>query len=155
MVRARHDQSTGDLFEWQPPQVAVGYNADVAGRGALDSQISRLVGRALRDSRDDGKSRTEIARRMSAYLDRPISETMLNKWCSESADEHRIPLDAFIALIHATGINELLGFVPEKFGFAVVPEKYADIIEISLIEDHERDIAARKAALQVRLKARR
>jgi hypothetical protein len=36
-----------------------------------------------------------------------------------------------------------------------VPEKYADIIEISLIEEHERDIAARKTALIARSKGKR
>ncbi|WP_287093156.1 hypothetical protein [Mesorhizobium sp.] len=147
---------TSDLFEWEPPQVAVGYTPDVVGRGGLDSQISRLVGRALRDCRDEGKgSRADIARRMSAYLDRPVSEGILNKWSSESSGEHRIPLDAFIALIDATQANALLGFIPSMFGFAVVPEKYADLIEIHLIEEHERDIAARKTALQVRWKAKR
>ncbi|RWC58887.1 hypothetical protein [Mesorhizobium sp.] len=156
MARSRNDHLTNDLFEWEPPQVAVGYTPDVVGRGELDSQISRLVGRALRDCRDEGQgSRADIARRMSAYLNRPVSEGILNKWSSESSDEHRIPLDAFIALIEATKANDLLGFVPSKFGFAVVPEKYADLIEIHLIEEHERDIAARKTALQVRWKAKR
>lgn len=156
MVRARHDSLTADLFDWEPPQIAVGYSADVVGRGNLDSQISRLVGRALRDCRDDGiGSRADVARRMTAYLGRTISETMLNKWSSENSDDHRIPLDAFIALIEATEATDLLGFVPGRFGFAVVPDKYADIIEIHLIEEHERDVAARKAALLARAKAKR
>ncbi|ESY48977.1 MULTISPECIES: hypothetical protein [unclassified Mesorhizobium] len=156
MVRSRRDQLTADLFEWEPPKVAVGYAADVAGRGDLDNQISRLVSRALRDCRDEGKgSRADIARSMTVYLGRQVSEGMLNKWSSESSDEHRIPLDAFIALIDASQADGLLGFVPEKFGYAVVPEKYADIIEISLIEEHERDIAARKTALIARSKSKR
>ncbi|TIV64909.1 MAG: hypothetical protein E5V89_28875, partial [Mesorhizobium sp.] len=139
---SRRDILTADLFDWEPPKVAVGYAPDVAGRGGLDNQISRLVSRALRDCRDEGNgSRADVARRMSAYLDRQISEGILNKWSSESSDEHRIPLDAFIALIDATQAEALLGFIAEKFGFAVVPAKYADIIELSLIEDHERDIA--------------
>lgn len=156
MVRARHDNLTADLLAWEPPQVAVGYSADVTGRGNLDSQISRLVGRALRDCRDDGiGSRTDVARRMTTYLGRTISETMLNKWSSENSGDHRIPLDAFIALIEATGAEGLLGFVPARFGFAVVPEKYADIIEDHLLNEHERDVAARRAALQARIKAKR
>lgn len=156
MVRARQDLLTADLFDWEPPKVAVGYSPDVAGRGDLDSQISRLVGRALRDCRDDGNgSRADVARRMSAYLDRTISEGILNKWSSESSDEHRIPLDAFIALIEATQAEDLLGFIAGKFGYAVVPAKYADIIELSLIEDHEREIAARKSALLARSRAKR
>ncbi|TIW27774.1 MAG: hypothetical protein E5V63_08255 [Mesorhizobium sp.] len=153
---SRRDILTADLFDWEPPKVAVGYAPDVAGRGGLDNQISRLVSRALRDCRDEGNgSRADVARRMSAYLDRQISEGILNKWSSESSDEHRIPLDAFIALIDATQAEALLGFIAEKFGFAVVPAKYADIIELSLIEDHERDIAARKAALLARSRAKR
>ncbi len=156
MVRRARDTHTSDLFSWEPPQVAVGYSDDVAGRGALENKVARLVGRALRDARDDGKgSRAEIARKMSAYLDRPVSEAMVNKWAGEASGEHRIPLDAFIALIHATEADGLLGFVPGLFGFAVVPAKYADLIELQLIDEHERDIAARKAALQARWKAKR
>jgi len=152
----RRDTLTSDLFDWQPPQVAVGYSGDVAGRGALDSQISRLVSRALRDARDEGKgSRTDIAKAMSAELRRPISDAMLNKWSAESSGEHRIPLDAFIALIKTTEADGLLGFIPSLFGYAVVPERYADIIEMHLIDEHERDIAARKAALQARWRAKR
>lgn len=154
-MRDRRDALTGDLMQWQPPQVAVGYADDVTGRGSLDSKISRLVGRALRDSRDAGASRAAIAQRMSSYLGRPISEAMLNKWSSESSDEHRIPLDAFIALIEAAQATELLGFVPSLFGHAVVDERYADIIELHLIEDHQRDIEARKAALAARVRAKR
>src|SRR5690606_25756145 len=101
---------TSDLFSWEPPQVSVGYSADVVGRGELENQISRLVGRALRDCRDEGVgSRADVARRMSAYLNRPVSESMLNKWSSENSGEHRIPLDAYIALIEATKANDLLG----------------------------------------------
>ena len=152
----RRDNQTKELFEWEPPQVAVGYTPDVAGRGSLDSKISRLIGRALRDARDERNlTRAEIARRMTAYLDRTISEAMLNKWSSESSGEHRIQLDAFIALIDVADVKDLLGFVPSLFGHAVVPERYADIIEINLIEEHQRDMDARKATLIARAKAKR
>lgn len=155
-MNRRRDTMTGDLFQWQPPQVAVGYGADVAGRGDLDSKISRLVGRALRDCRDEGQgSRAAIAQRMSAHLGRPVSEDMLNKWSSESSGSHRIPLDAFIALIEATQATDLLGFMPSLFGFAVVPERYADIIELHLLDEHQRDLDARKAALAARVRAKR
>ena len=49
MAPRPHCPLTGDLFDWQPPQVAVGYSADVAGRGRLDNKIARLIGQALRD----------------------------------------------------------------------------------------------------------
>jgi hypothetical protein len=140
--------NTRDLFSWQPPQVAVGYAEEVAGKGPLQNRIARLVSRALRDARDDrGLGRGEIARRMTDELGRKVSEDVLDKWSSEAAEAHRIPLDAFIALIAATGANELLGFVPGLLGFVVVPKKYKAFIDLQLLEDHERDVAAHKAKI--------
>lgn len=151
----RRDPNTLDLFDWHPPKVAAGYNDDVMGRGALDNKIARLVSRALRDARDGGMKRPEIAKAISEYLDRPVSATMLDKWASEGSGEHRIPLDAFIALIHATEATGLLGFIPGLFGFVAVPKRYEAIIELHLIEDHESEIAARKAAIRANLGSRR
>lgn len=155
MARRPHCPLTGDLFDWQPPQVAVGYSADVAGRGRLDNKIARLIGQALRDARDDGQSRTQIARAMSDYLGRSISEAMLNKWSSESSDEHRIPLDAFIALVAATGAKDLLGFAPGEFGLTVIASEYAEMIRLQLIRDKRQELEAQERVLEAKLKARR
>ena len=153
---AKHrDPLTKDLFSWEPPKVAVGYSAEVAGRGPLDNRIARIIGQALRDARDDGKNRSLIAQRMSAYLGRTISEAMLNKWTSEGSEDHRIPLDAFIALVHATGAQELLGFVPGEFGLTVIEHEYAELIEERLLDDHIEEMQARRQVLAARRKARR
>lgn len=151
----KRDSLTADLFAWEPPQVAAGYSDDVAGRGTLDSRIARLVGRALRGAKDNDTGRKQIAQAMSAYLGRAVSGSILDKWASEASTEHRIPLDAFIALVHATGETDLLGFLPSLFGYAVVPEKYREIVELHLIEEHEAEITARKQALHARLRSRR
>lgn len=152
----RRDPLTKDLFEWTPPQVAIRYEEGVTGRGSLDNQIARLVARALRDARDDNKSRSEIADSMSKYLKRSISAAMLDKWASEASEEHRIPLDAFIALVHATDARELLGFVPGMFGLTVIENEYADLIEDKLLEDHIEELQARRQMLSAqRKKARR
>lgn len=156
MVRTRHrDPLTQDLFEWQPPKVAVGYGDEVAGRGRLDNRIARLIGQALRDARDDGKTRPAVAKAMSDYLGRAISEAMLNKWSSEGSEDHRIPLDAFIALVEATGAKELLGFVPGMFGLTVIESEYAELIEERLLDDHIEEMQARRQVLAARRKARR
>ncbi len=155
MARRPHCPLTGDLFDWQPPHVAVGYSADVAGRGRLDNKIARLIGQALRDARDDGQSRAQIARAMSDYLGRSISEAMLNKWSSESSDEHRIPLDAFIALVAATGAKDLLGFAPGEFGMAVIASKYAKLIRRQLLRDKRHEIEAQERLLEAEIKANR
>lgn len=152
---ARRDTLTADLFAWEPPQVAAGYSEDVAGRGALDNRIARSISRALKDAKENGRTRAEIALRMSEFLGRTISEDMLNKWSSEASGQHRISLDAFIALVEATGAHELLGLVTNGFGFVAVPERYRDLIELHLIEEHEREIASRRQALEARVRAKR
>lgn len=151
----RRDPLTKDLFEWTPPQLAIRYDEGVTGRGSLDNKIARLIGHALRDARDNGKSRLEIATEMSRYLGRSVSSAMLDKWASEASEEHRISLDAFIALVSSTGARELLGFVPGMFGLTVIEEEYADLIEDKLIEDHIEELEARRKMLTAKRKARR
>jgi hypothetical protein len=153
---ARHrDPLTKDLFAWEPPKVAVGYGPEVTGRGPLDNRIARIISQALRDARDDGLTRAEVCKAMAAYLQRPISEAMLNKWSSEGSEDHRIPLDAFIALVHATQAKELLGFVPGEFGLTVIEDEYAELIEARLLDDHIEEMQARRQMLAARRKARR
>jgi len=153
---ARHrDTLTKDLFSWQPPQVAVGYSADVIGRGPLDNRIARAISQALRDARDDGRSRSDVAEVMSKYLRRSISEAMLNKWSSEGSDQHRIPLDAFMALVHASGAKSLLGFIAGEFGLTVIEDEYAELIEAQLLDEHLEEMQARRAALSAKRRARR
>lgn len=155
MIKRRDDRHTLDLFDWEPPQVTAGYGPEVAGRGGLSQQISRLVAQALRDAADAGTSRADIVATLTKSLGRRVSVDMLNKWSSEAGEDHRIPFDAFIALVEATGANDLLGFAPARFGFVVVPAKYAGIIEMHLLEEQEAQLAARKAALAAKWKAAR
>jgi hypothetical protein len=155
-MNRRRDTRTLDLLAWEPASVVAAYADDVAGKGALDNRIARLVSRALRDAKDDhGLSRDQVAELMSGYLQREISAAQLNHWASEANDDRRIPLDAFAALIHATGADQLLGFLPNLFGFVAVPARYADLIELHEIEEHERQVAARKAAVQSKMRAAR
>lgn len=154
MVRHR-DPLTKDLFAWEPPQIGVGYGGEVTGRGPLDNRIARVIGQALRDARDDGLSRAEVARRMSANLGRTISEAMLNKWSSEGSEDHRIPLEAFIGLVHATGNKQLLGFAPGEFGLTVIESEYAELVRLHLLREKRQELEAQEQAIMARLKARR
>lgn len=149
----RRDTRTADLLTWTPPEVAVGYEAGVAGRGSLDNQIARLLSRALRDVRDEkGHSRAVVAGLMTLELHRKITEDQLEKWTSEASSSHRIPLDAFVALVKVTEAADLLGFIPSILGFVVVPQKYAEIIELHLLEEKQRELTAATDAVRARLK---
>lgn len=156
MVRDRGDRLTSDLLAWEPPQVAVGYPDDVAGKGAVSNRIARLISRAMRDARDERSlDRQFIAKALTQELGRTVSVDMLDKWSSEASEGHRVPLDAFVALIKVTDATELLGFIPGLFGFAVVEQKYEAIIELQLIEEHERDLDALKARALAKVRSQR
>jgi len=153
---ARHrDPLTKDLFDWQPPKVAVGYSADVIGRGRLDNKIARIIAHALRDAREEGMTRAAVSRGLSDFLGRPISEAMLNKWSSEGSEDHRIPLDAFIGLVQVTGARDLLGFVPGEFGLTVIEDEYAELIRLHMIREKKAQLDAEEQMLMARWKAKR
>jgi hypothetical protein len=148
----RRDLATPDLFAWQPPKVAAGFDDGALSGNRLGSKISRAVALALKAS---GKSRSEVARLMSAELGQPVSADMLDAYASEAKESHRITLERFVALITVTGCVDLIGFVAGLFGQVVVPERYAALIELHLIEEHEREVTRRKEAVQAKWRAGR
>ncbi len=151
MARAP-DRNTLDLFrDWEPPRIAVG-PSDTETRGPLDLVITRLISTAIKKSE---RSREDIAQHVSAYLGRPVSKDTLDAWASPAKANNRIPLDAFVALIDATGDHDLLGWLPAQHGYVVVPARYADLIELHLLEEREAEIARRKAAVQARYRGGR
>ncbi len=139
----------------RPPRVAVGYPDEVAGRGELPNQIARLVSRALRDAKDEGLTRADVAAGISRELGRKVTESTLEGWASEADTAHRIPFDAFTALVKVTGVVDLLGFMPGLSGFVVVPRKYMAVIELQLLEEFERELADHKAKLLADVRALR
>lgn len=153
---SRRDPHTKDLFvDWQPPVVAEGFDVKVAGLGSIENRIARLLSHALKNAADERQiTRAEVAAMLSLDLHRTISEDTLNKWASEAATGHRIPLDAFCSLVRVLEARELVGFVPSILGYVAVPKKYEDIIELHLIEEHERDLLVRKQSLSARLRGR-
>lgn len=156
MVRDRGDRLTRDLLSYEPPQVAIGYAPDVAGKGELGNQVARVVSRALRDARDDkGLGRAEIAQQMTSILGRSVSKDTLDQWASEAGEDRRIPVDAFIALIRATGARELLGFIPGQFGCVVVEQKFEALIQLQMIEQQERELSAYKQRVLAAVRAAR
>lgn len=147
----RRDRITADLFDWQPPKVAVGFETELNGN-RLGSKISRAVALALKEC---GKSRAEVAARMSEELGYAVSADMLDAYASEAKEGHRITLERFIALITATGCLDLLGFVAGLFDHVMVHGRYASLIELHLIEEHEREVARLKQSVEAKWRAGR
>ena len=151
---ARRDPHTKDLFAWEPDPVAAAYPEKVAGQGSLDSQISHVVAQALRDAKEAGVARSEVASRMAKFLGRPLHHEELNKWASEATTGRRIPLDAFIALAKATNSLELVGFVAGLFDMAAVHARFVHVIEFHQLQEHQQEVEARLSVLKAKTRAR-
>jgi hypothetical protein len=144
------DPFTIDMFTgWTPPRVSVGFEPGAIPGKRVASRISRAIAKAIADS---GKSRGTIAGLMSERLGSQVTVSMLDAYCSEAKIQNNITVERFIALVHATGAIALLGFIAEEFNLAVIPRKYENVIELALIEDHQRRIDGRKKLLQAQLR---
>lgn len=148
----QRDRLTADLFEWQPPKVVAGFEPGELAGDRLGSKISRALALALKSC---GMSRADVAQAMTTKLGSPISEAMLDAYASEAKEGHRITVERFIALIEVTGCNDLLGLVAEQFDMVVVPARYAALIELHLLDEHEQEVTRRKQAVQARWRAGR
>jgi len=150
MSRTPRDPYTADMFrDWKPPRVSVGFEPGEISGNRLGSRISRAIAKAMKEC---GKDRTTIAGLMSEQLDTKITVAALEGYASEAKAGNNITVERFIALVHATGKTELLGFVADEFELAVIPKRYENVIELALIEDHERMVATRKKTLQMQLR---
>jgi len=150
MVRDRRDNLTGDLLTWEPP--AVRFDEPLVRAHTLNARFARAISLTLKEC---GLSREEVAERMSDWLGETVSRNMLDAYASEARESHQINLPRFAALIHATEDYRLLSLLPETFGFSVMPREYEEIVELWRLEETEREIARRKAALAAKWRGRR
>lgn len=145
----RRDTSTLDLFrDFVPPAVALSFQ-DAPQGGGLASRISRAIARALKDC---GKSREEIAAAMSERLGTAVTVTMLDAYASEAKAGHQITVERFVALVHATGQKQLMGFLGAEFDLSVVPSKFEPVIQLALLNSHEEQVSSYKKLLQAKIR---
>lgn len=89
--------------------------------GALAGLPSGLR-RALADAMHRLKeSRWQIAGRVSELLGREVSKPMLDAYCAESHEAHRLPADVAVAVSVVTGSHDLLGVLAQAAGCVFVP----------------------------------
>lgn len=127
------DTRTIDLFDgWTPPAVAVRFEGQRPAQVPLAQRVSRLVAQTLREC---GLERAEVARRMSAILGVEVSEHILDRYASEAADTHNIPLYRAFALAEATGDMRLIGTGLAPLGYVVIAKRYEAAIRVAMRQD--------------------
>lgn len=151
MTKRRREDQTIDMWsEFTPPDVDVQIEAEVTRGGTLDVKIARAISHAMQSS-DLG--REEIAKRMSEFLVQNVTENMLDQYASPARTDSKITLARFIALVEVTGCHDLLGFVAGFSDFAVVPDKYVDVIKLDAVEDRIAEAIRYRDTLAVKVKA--
>lgn len=132
MARARGDQRTLDLLNWQPPEVVRQFEPEQVRAASLRAAVAKAVGAALKDC---AQTRECVAEAMSEYLGEPVGKNILDAYASEAREEHVINVVRFLALVHATGDDRLLQLLVEPFGLAVIDRKYLPAIEAEMAAD--------------------
>lgn len=143
------DTTSGDLFA-----------PDSERPGALGCavEIRARMDVALDQARARGLARERIAERMSVLLGEKISVDTLNGYVAPSHQQQgrEIPFRRALAFDAALGEDVLLGLAAEKLGGRqVVSADDADLLAWARLHHEERQIAARKKALEAVLINRR
>lgn len=142
----RRDTATIDLFDVPTAPAPVG--------GSLDytRELNHVLSQAITES---GRSRYEVAGRMSELTGQDITKSMLDAWTAESKHEWRFPFEfaaAFEAACESTCLQELLG---RKRGSRILVGEDALHAELGRLDIDEARIKSRRAALKVRLSGRK
>lgn len=142
----RPGSPTGDLFA-----------NDIERPGALGCQveIAARMAVAMERARERGLTRERIAERMSYLLGEKISKETLDGYVAPSHRDREISLRRAIAFDAAIGADVLLGLAAEKLGDRhVVSADDAALLEWARLHHEERQLAARKKALEAVLMSR-
>lgn len=147
--RRQPERNQLDLLDWQPTSPVVAYEPEHVRAASLAKSLSKGISETLKSC---GRTRGEIAKAMSDYLDETVSANILNAYASEARDEHIINVVRLIALIHATRDRRLLEMIASMFGWAVIERRHLPAIEMAeLLESRaalDREVEYRRRQLK-------
>lgn len=114
--------------------------------GSLDmaAEVCAVLAKAMKEC---PLSRSEIAARMSDLVGEAISEHMLNKWTSRSAEGWRFPFEYAAAFEVATGSQALQLLLARKRGALIMTPKDGRDAEIGRAQRELKDAQKRLRAL--------
>lgn len=145
MIR-RPESLTGDLFA-----------NDIEHPGALGCQVEIMacMAMAMERARERGLTRERIAERMSYLLGEKISKETLDGYAAPSHRDRELSFKRAMAFDAAIREDVLLALYAEKIGGRhVVSADDAALLEWARLHHEERQLAARKKALEAVLMSR-
>lgn len=111
----------------------------------LDRQVASAVGRVLKD---EDRDRYDVAAAMSRVLDADVSKSMLDKYSSESSEEHNISFGRFLALIAATRRYDVLRPFLHRIGCDLVEGEEVLTVELGHVSAQIERLQARQRQLK-------
>lgn len=146
MKRGRIEHSAQlDLLSWKAPFTHATFEERLIRGNSFEHHLSRAVSVSLDEC---PLSRAEVAERMGDIMGIRISENVLNAYASPARERHQISVPHFDALVCVTGDRQLLEFLCEPRGLAVIERRYLPVVELAYLDAHQHDLARRKRALQ-------
>lgn len=140
------DTVTFDLFEVPVAPAPVGGSMQCA------EEVCAVLTDAITKS---GKSRYEVAARMSELLGREITKAQIDAWTAESKIEWRFPFEYAAAFEVACGCIILQELLARKRGTRILVGEEALLAEMGRIDREERELHERKLQLRNRMKLSR
>lgn len=134
MGKHHRDATTLDLFETPAPSAAPG------GLAGLNTQIAHTMSAIIRDA---GRSRFEIAARMSDLLGEDVTKTMLDAYTAESREDQNIPAYRLLAFILATDSFDSLDRVVQRIGCRLLVGKDAKLAALVQMEARRKELDGR------------
>lgn len=139
-----------DLLSWEPPQTALAFDEREVRGSTQSARIARAIAVALKEC---GKPRRQVARAMSEYLGEPVSEAMLDAYASVARETHRMSVERYLALVHATGDRRLLELLAQPQGWAVIQRCHLPLIDAAILRDREEALRKQRKQLLRRSRA--
>ncbi|MQT14417.1 DNA transposition protein [Segnochrobactrum spirostomi] len=127
------------LLDWMPASPVLAYAAERVKAATLARSISKAVSETLKGC---GRSRAEVARAMSDYLDDNITENVLNAYAAESRDDLIISITRLDALIAVTRDRRLLELLASRHGWAVIDRRHLPAIKMAELLEHREEVNA-------------
>ena len=151
MSRRVNDPEQMSLLDWQAPEPVIAFDPRLIRSNSISGRLSRAISISLQEC---GRSRDEIAARMSDILERPVSLPMLNAYASAQREGHEISVTRFDALLSATGDRRLLEFLAEPHGWSVIERRYLPMIELAAVSERKKELTRKENGLRRQLGGR-
>jgi hypothetical protein len=140
MVRRVRCTETPDLLNWQPAPLVETFEPERVKRYTLLRRVSAAVSETLKDATKKGMSREMVAKAMGEWLGEDVSKNTLDRYASETADEHVISAHRLAALARVTGDNRALQVLLKDLGLVAIPMHHAEWITYGQMADKVRQL---------------